>query len=149
MWTSVECRQGAREETAVESMSLNQPDRGDPRSLLASIVESSQDAIISKSLDGIVTSWNSAAERIFGYTSAEMIGRPISLLIPEGHSEDFQAILQAVRRGERIEHYETKRRAKDGRILDISLTVSPLKDPLGNVIGASKIARDITERKHA
>jgi PAS domain S-box-containing protein len=130
-------------------MSSNQNDRDDPRSLLACIVESSQDAIISKSLDGIVTSWNRSAERIFGYTSHEMIGQPIALLIPDGQSEDLPAILRAVRDGDRIEHYETRRRTKDGRIIDVSITVSPIRDALGNIIGASKIARDITERKRA
>jgi PAS domain S-box-containing protein len=116
-------------------------------SFLASIVESSDDAIVSKTLDGIVTSWNRAAERIFGYTAAEMIGRPISVLAVPERYEDMRRILETIRRGERIDHYETVRRRKDGRIIHIELTVSPIRDVQGNLVGASKIARDITARK--
>ena len=119
--------------------------------LLAAIVASSKDAIVSKTLGGIVTSWNRAAERIFGYTAEEMIGHPISILIPEGHADELPRILDSIRRGERVERYETNRRRRDGRIIDVSLTVSPILDAAGRVIGASKIARDITEanREHA
>jgi two-component system sensor kinase FixL len=117
--------------------------------LLAAIVASSEDAIISKTLDGVVTSWNGAAERIFGYTAEEMIGQPISILTAPGHADEMPLILDRIRRGERIERYETERRHKDGRIIDVSLTVSPVRDEAGRIIGASKIARDITEAKHA
>jgi PAS domain S-box-containing protein len=116
---------------------------------LAAIVASSTDAIISKDLDGIVTSWNLSAERLFGYTADEMIGRSILLLIPpERHSEE-PGILQRIRNGERIEHFETIRRRKDGSLFHISITVSPIKNAAGEIIGASKIARDITEQKRA
>jgi PAS domain S-box-containing protein len=117
--------------------------------LLASIVESSDDAIVSKDLNGIVTSWNRGAERVFGYTDEEMIGRPIITLIPEDHHDEEAEILARIRRGERIDHYDTVRRRKDGSLIDISLTVSPLRDADGRVVGASKIARDITERKRS
>ena len=114
---------------------------------LAAIVESSDDAIISKDLNGIVTSWNGGAQRLFGYTAEEMIGRSITLLIPPERLEEEPNILDRIRRGERIEHYETLRRCRDGRLVEISLTVSPLTDEHGRVMGASKIARDITVRK--
>ena len=117
------------------------------QALLASIVESSDDAIVSKSLDGIVMTWNRAAERIFGYSAAEMIGRSILTLAVPGHAEDINRVLDRVRRGERVEHYETIRQTRDGRIIHVSLTVSPIRDRTGKVIGASKIARDITDRK--
>jgi PAS domain S-box-containing protein len=116
---------------------------------LASIVESSDDAIVSKALDGIITSWNRGAERLFGYTAEEVIGKPVTILIPEDRMNEEPEILERIRRGERIDHYDTVRRRKDGSLIDISLTVSPLKDTDGRVIGASKIARDITERKRA
>jgi PAS domain S-box-containing protein len=116
---------------------------------LASIVESSDDAIIGKSLDGIVMSWNRSAERIFGYTAAEMIGRPMTQLAVPGQQEDMTWILDRVRNGERIEHYETVRQTKDGRVIFVSLSVSPIHDTAGKIVGASKIARDITERKRA
>ncbi|WP_210349446.1 PAS domain S-box protein [Bradyrhizobium agreste] len=115
--------------------------------LLASIVESSDDAIVSKNLDGIITSWNKAAERIFGYSAPEAIGRPITLVIPEDRQSEERDILTRIRRGERIDHFETVRRRKDGSSIIVSLTISPVKDGNGNVVGASKIARDITERK--
>jgi PAS domain S-box-containing protein len=116
---------------------------------LAAIVASSDDAIISKSLDGRITSWNEGATRIFGYAAAEMIGQPITRIIPtELHGEE-QRILENLRRGERVDHYETVRITKDGRRVDISLSVSPVRDSSGVIIGASKVARDITERKHA
>jgi PAS domain S-box-containing protein len=114
---------------------------------LAAIVESSEDAIISKDLNGIITSWNQAAERVFGYTAEEVIGKPITLLIPPERHDEEPGILARIQRGERIEHYETVRQHKDGSLLDISLTVSPIRDALGNIVGASKIARDITRRK--
>ncbi len=116
---------------------------------LASIVESSDDAIISKNLDGIITSWNRGAERLFGYTTEEAIGRPVTLLIPPERENEEPEILSRIRRGEKIDHYETVRRRKDGSLLDISLTVSPLRNSDGKIVGASKIARDITERRRA
>jgi PAS domain S-box-containing protein len=114
--------------------------------LLASIVESSDDAIVSKDLNGIVTSWNAAAERLFGYTAAEMIGSPIAILAPPERVAEMTVILNRLRAGERIHHYETQRRRKDGSLVEISLTVSPIRDSTGRVIGASKIARNITEQ---
>jgi PAS domain S-box-containing protein len=114
---------------------------------LAAIVESSEDAIISKDLNGVITSWNQAAEQLFGYTAEEAIGKPVTFLIPPERHDEEPGILERIRRGERIEHYETIRRHKDGSLLDISLTVSPIRDAKGNIVGASKIARDITRRK--
>ena len=116
---------------------------------LAAIIESADDAIISKTLDGIITSWNKGAERIFGYTADEVIGKPITILIPEGHEDEEPAILARLRAGDRIEHYETVRVRKDGRHVEISLTVSPIRGPKGEIVGASKIARDITDQKRA
>jgi PAS domain S-box-containing protein len=116
---------------------------------LAAIVESSDDAIVSKDLNGIINSWNHGAERIFGYTAEEAIAQPVSMLIPPERLDEEPKILERIRRGERIEHYETVRRRKDGTLLDISLSVSPIVDASGQIVGASKIARDITERKQA
>jgi two-component system sensor kinase FixL len=117
--------------------------------LLAAIVESSEDAIISETLEGIITSWNGAAERIFGYTAAEMIGQPITTLATPRSSDEIQYILEAIGRGERLEHYETERQRKDGQVIQVALTVSPIRDQAGRIIGASKISRDITEAKRA
>jgi PAS domain S-box-containing protein len=114
---------------------------------LAAIVASSDDAIFGKDLNSIITSWNFGAERIFGYTSDEMIGTSIMRLIPPDRQEEEQEILSRIRRGERFDHFETIRLAKDGRQINVSITVSPIKDSIGHVIGASKVARDITERK--
>jgi PAS domain S-box-containing protein len=114
---------------------------------LAAIIQSSDDAIISKTLDSIITSWNAAAERIFGYQAEEMIGESIYKLIPEDRLEEEPQILKRLRAGERIQHFETKRQTKHGQLIDVSLTISPVKDPQGNIIGLSKIARDITEKK--
>jgi PAS domain S-box-containing protein len=114
---------------------------------LALIVESSDDAIISKDLNGVIKSWNNGAERVFGYVASEAIGKSIKMLIPPEHRNEEDTILERIRRGERIEHYETIRQRKDGSLIDISLTVSPIRNGQGKVIGASKIARDITERK--
>jgi PAS domain S-box-containing protein len=114
---------------------------------LASIVESSDDAIVGKNLDGIITSWNKGAERLFGYLAEEIIGRSIKTLIPpENHSEE-DAIIERIRRGQRVEHYETVRQRKHGSRIEVSLTVSPIKDSRGKIVGASKIARDISERR--
>src|SRR5580658_6249018 len=117
--------------------------------LLSAIIDSSDDAIISKDLNGIVTSWNKSAERLFGYTAAEMVGQPITILIPIDRQDEEPRILSRLRRGERVEHFQTIRKRKDGSLLDISLTISPIKDMPGNVVGASKIARDITQQKRA
>jgi len=116
---------------------------------LAQIVQFSDDAIISKNVEGIIQSWNAGAERLFGYTASEAIGQSVEILIPPDRRDEEPKILSRIRRGERIDHYETVRRCKDGSPIDISLTVSPLMDTNGRVIGASKIARDITERRRA
>lgn len=113
---------------------------------LAAIVESSGDAIVSKDLDGRITSWNEGAERLFGYQPEEVIGNPVTMLIPSERQHEEQGILEMIRRGERMDHYETVRRRKDGTLFDVSLTVSPIKDQTGRIIGASKIGRDISER---
>jgi PAS domain S-box-containing protein len=118
------------------------------RAKLAAIVEFSEDAIISKSLDGIITSWNAGAERLFGYRAEEMIGQPITRIIPSGGHQTWETeILARLRRGESVKHYETVRIAKDGRPIDVSLTISPIHNAVGTIIGASKIIRDITARK--
>jgi PAS domain S-box-containing protein len=114
---------------------------------LAAIVESSDDAIVSKNLDGVIASWNKGAERVFGYSADEAIGQPITIVIPEERLHEEHEILTRIRRGERIDHFETVRRRKDGSLIDISLTVSPVKNEEGKIVGASKIARDITEQK--
>ncbi len=114
---------------------------------LAAIVETTDDAVISKDLNGIITSWNPAAERLYGYKAEEVIGKPVSILIPEEWPDEEPKILARIRRGERIDHYETIRVAKDGRRLPVSLTVSPIHDATGKILGASKIARDITDQK--
>ena len=116
------------------------------QAFLASIVKFSDDAIVSKDLNGIVGTWNKGAECIFGYTAGEMIGRPITTIIPEHLHEEEGRILERVRRGERIDHYETVRRHKDGRLINISLTISPMKNAEGIIVGASKIGRDISDR---
>ena len=119
------------------------------RARLAAIVDYSDDAIVSKTLDGIITSWNRGAERVFGYTPEEAIGQHIFLIIPEDRRAEELEVLASVRRGERVDHFETVRQTKDGRRVNISLTVSPLRDADGRLIGASKVARDITERTRA
>src|ERR1700724_2540327 len=116
---------------------------------LASIIESSDDVIVSKTLEGVIMSWNPAAERIFGYTAAEAIGQNIRLIIPHDRWGEEDEVLARIGRGERVDHFETIRRAKDGKLLNISLTVSPVKDRSGKIVGASKVARDITDRKRA
>lgn len=114
---------------------------------LAAIIESAEDAIVSKTLDSIVTSWNNGAERVFGYPADEIIGRSITILIPPDRQNEESLILDKIKKGERIEHYETVRMRKDGTLVDVSLSVSPIKSPDGTIIGASKIARDISTRK--
>lgn len=139
-------------------MSTSEPiiqDPADPKrqeemlSHLAAVIEYSDDAIITKTLNGIITSWNPGAQRLFGYTAAEAIGKPVTMLIPDNHLNEEPGILDRLRRGERIDHYETIRRRKDGELINVSLTVSPIKDGTGRIIGASKIARDITRQKRA
>ena len=115
----------------------------------SAIVESSDDAIVSKDLNGTVRTWNPGAERLFGYTAEEIVGKPATILIPPDRRDEEVRILERLRNGERIDHYETVRQRKDGSLVEISLTVSPIKDAEGRIIGASKIARDITERKRA
>src|SRR5215468_4773782 len=117
------------------------------RQWLSAIIESSEDAIISKNLDGIIMSWNKGAERIFGYQEEEVIGKPVTVLMPPERYNEEPAILAGIRQGERFDHYETVRKRKDGTLIDISLSISPIKDAGGRIIGASKIARDITPRK--
>jgi PAS domain S-box-containing protein len=114
---------------------------------LASIVESSDDAIVSKNLDGVITSWNTGAERVFGYAAEEVIGQPITIVIPQDRQDEERTILTRIRRGERIDHFETVRQRKHGSLIVVSLTVSPVKNAEGKIVGASKIARDITEQK--
>jgi PAS domain S-box-containing protein len=116
---------------------------------LAAIIESSDDAIISKNLNGIITSWNRGAELLFGYRPEEVIGKSITILIPEDRQDEEPRILERLRRGERVDHFETIRRRKDGSLVEISLTISPVRDARGVIVGASKIARDISERKRA
>jgi len=116
---------------------------------LAAIVENCDDAIISKDLQGIIKSWNAGAQRLFGYSAEEVIGKPITIVIPPDRQDEEPRILERLRRGERIDHYETVRRRKDGSLVDISLTVSPVRNARGEITGASKIARDITELKRA
>ncbi|MGA7514337.1 MAG: PAS domain S-box protein, partial [Candidatus Sulfotelmatobacter sp.] len=122
---------------------------GEYRARLASIIDSSEDAILSKGLDGTITSWNRGAERIYGYAPEEIVGKHISLLIPADRPEEVPEILRKIARGERIDHHESVRVTKDGRRLDVSLAVSPLRDTAGEVVGASVIARDITAQRRS
>ncbi|MRR52628.1 MAG: PAS domain S-box protein, partial [Rhodocyclaceae bacterium] len=132
------------------SMEITERKRAEEaKAKLAAIVESSDDAIISKTLGGVILTWNRGAERIFGYAAEDVIGRSILLLIPRELQDEEKQILQSICRGEHVDHYETVRIARDGRRIDVSLTVSPIKDAAGQIVGASKIARDITERKRA
>src|SRR3954454_23273773 len=112
---------------------------------LAAIVESSDDAMISKNLDGVILSWNRGAERIFGYTAGEIVGRSILTLIPPARQHEEPMILSRVRSGERIDHYETLGQTKDGRLINVSVTISPIRDETGALVAASKVARDVTE----
>jgi PAS domain S-box-containing protein len=120
-----------------------------PTQRLAAIVESSDDAIIAKDLDGIIMNWNAGAQRLFGYTAEEVVGQSVTILIPADRQDEEPIILGRIRRGERVEHYDTIRRRKDGSLIEISLTVSPIRNSTGEIVGASKIARDITERRRA
>lgn len=122
---------------------------GQPTAYLAAIVESSDDAIISKNLNGIITSWNRAAERIFGYTAREAVGQSIMMIIPPERQAEEVAIIARLKSGQRVDHFETIRMAKDGSIINLSVTISPIRDSTGTIIGASKVARDITKQKAA
>jgi PAS domain S-box-containing protein len=117
------------------------------RARLAAIVESSDDVIVSKTLDGVITSWNPAAERTFGWTAAEAIGRHITLIVPDDRRAEEDGVIARIRRGERVDHFETVRLTKDGRLVDMSITVSPVKDASGHIVGASKVARDVSLRR--
>jgi PAS domain S-box-containing protein len=134
---AINCFQDVTERRGAEDAALR----------LAAIVESSDDAIVGKDLDGIITSWNAGAERIFGYTAEEIMGKPITTLIPHDYQKEEEAIIERIRRGQRIEHFETVRRRKHGSLIDLSMTISPVKNSQGKIIGASKTASDITERK--
>ncbi len=118
----------------------------DPAHVLAAIVQSSDDAIVGKDLNGIVLSWNRGAERMYGYAADEMIGRSIAVLLPEGQDDELDAIFGCLKAGQRVEPYETVRRTKGGELIDISLRVSPIADEAGRVVGASAIARDISRQ---
>jgi PAS domain S-box-containing protein len=121
--------------------------REEARANLAAIVESSDDAIVSKTLDGVIQTWNAGAQRVFGWTAEEVIGKPITIIIPPDRQDEEPKILKRLREGHRVDHFETVRVTKDGRLIDISVTISPIRDSNNQVIGASKIARDITEQK--
>jgi PAS domain S-box-containing protein len=136
---AVNCFQDITERKLAENAALR----------LAAIVESSDDAIISKNLDGIITSWNAGAEHIFGYLAEEIIGKPITILIPPDHQKEEEGIIERIRSGRRVEHYETVRQCKHGSLIDVSLTISPVRNARGKIIGASKIACDIMERKRS
>src|SRR5262245_515902 len=115
--------------------------------VLTAIIESSDDAIICKDLNGVICAWNRAAERLFGYTADEVTGQPLSLIFPPDRRNELASILERVTSGQRVEHYETVRQAKDGRLIDVALTVSPVRDATGHIVGATAIARDLTARK--
>jgi PAS domain S-box-containing protein len=138
--------------SALDALKTQESDRqksAHATSLLAAIVDSSEDAIVSKNLDGVITSWNRGAEHLFGYPAQEAIGRNIMLVIPADRKKEEAGILKRIRKGERIEHFETLRLRKDGTPINLSLTISPVKDAAGQIVGASKVARDISERKRA
>jgi PAS domain S-box-containing protein len=131
----------------ISDRKLAQRSAGREARLLSAIVDSSDDAIVSKDLNGTITSWNKSAERLFGYTAEEIVGRSVTLLIPSDRQDEEPRIIERLKAGERVDHFETLRRRKDGTLLDISLTISPVRDENGKIIGASKIARDITQQK--
>jgi two-component system, chemotaxis family, CheB/CheR fusion protein len=144
------CRQpAAKPSGSLPKLLPFDPENGTFQALLAAIVEGSDDAIFSKTLEGIVTSWNRAAERMYGYSSEEIVGKPLSILLPPDRPNEVRDILTRLKRGERLKHYETTRVAKDGHPLNVSLTISPIQDAQGKIVGASTIARDITRLKMA
>ncbi len=124
-------------------------DGPEPRDWLAAIIDGSDDAIISKDLNGIIQSWNAGASRLFGYSADEVVGKSVTILIPEDRLDEEPAILAQIQQGQRVAHFETKRRRKDGTLVDISLMISPIRNSKGMIVGASKIARDISERRLA
>jgi PAS domain S-box-containing protein len=136
---AVNCFQDVTERRRAEDAALR----------LAAIVESSDDAIVGKDLDGVITSWNRGAERIFGYLNEEIIGKPGTVLVPPDYQKEEEATIERIRRGQRVEPFETVRRRKHGSLIDVALTISPVKNSQGKIIGASKIARDITDRKRS
>src|SRR3954463_15591096 len=139
-------------QTSTESRMSNSADflpADDPGAFLAAIVESSDDAIIGKDLNGLIVSWNRGAEHMYGYLADEVKGRSVAVLMPHDRSDDLEHVMTRIRSGQRIEQYETIRRTKDGRLLDVSLTVSPVLSRTGRIVGAATIARDITARKQA
>ncbi len=138
---------GKRDTIVALNVDVTRSKRAESAAVLASIVESSDDAIIGKTLQGVVTSWNAGAERIFGYAPSEMIGRPMRLLFPPHLMSEEDDILARLRAGARVDHFETTRLRKDGTTIDVSISVSPIRDASGQIIGASKIARDVTEQK--
>lgn len=139
----------SQKDHSLDNIDINTFLKRDAAAFLAAIVESSDDAIISKNLSGIITSWNKSAERLFGYSAHEAVGGSVTMLIPDDRLGEEPSILARIQSGERVDHFETRRRRKDGEIIDISLTISPIRDSEGTIIGASKIARDITERRQA
>ena len=150
MIDQMELRLAASEAAAKQEIALARADGLERKAnILSAMVQSSQDAIITKDTHGIVTTWNRAAEHIFGYSEKEMVGQPILRLIPPDRVHEESYVLGSIVRGERVEHYETLRRHKNGRLIPISLTVSPIWNEAGNVIGASKIARDVSDRKES
>jgi PAS domain S-box-containing protein len=143
-------RENARLRSRVARLQTAEKERGDSEESvrrMAEIVESSEDAIIGKNLEGVVQSWNHAAQRVYGYSAADMIGQPMRLLLPPDRPDEESAILRQIQSGERVEHFETVRRRKDGKLIHVSLTISPIRNRDGRVVGASHIARDISERK--
>lgn len=151
-WVRMRGRPDRDDTSLVRGIVIQAPARlraNDHYSRLAAIVASSDDAIIGKTLEGVITEWNRGAEQIFGYTAQEAIGHPVCILFPSGHEDEETAILARLRRGERIDHLETQRLRKDGEVIDVSITVSPVRDEEGRVVGASKVARDITTARQA
>lgn len=140
---------GAVAQRVLDELPLLRQTANRATNLLSSIVETSDDAIVSKTLAGVITSWNKSAERIFGYTAEEAIGQPITLIIPPSRLDEEKTILASVKRGERVEHFETVRQRKDGSLVEVAATISPLRDEAGKIVGASKVAREIGERKRS
>lgn len=144
---TIEKQPGSHDE--INSADFRRQPSDQASALLAAIVDSSDDIIVSKNLDGVITSWNKTAERVFGYTAQEVIGKPITIIIPRDHQQEELEIIARVRRGESTEHFDTVRQRKDGSLLDVSVTISPVRDSTGRVVGASKVARDISDRKRS
>ena len=142
-------RAGAPAVERVVDAPATPPRQSERERLYTAVVESSEDAIVTKTLDGIVTAWNPAAERMFGYPPHEMIGKSIETIVPDDRREELRALLARLKRGEHIQPFETVRLRRDGRRIDVSLSVSPVKSETGEIIGAAKIARDITNRRKA